>query len=238
MVQKNANRSEISHAVLDAASRRKKARKITAILDNHTDVSQSELLDLGTGSGHIANEFAQQAKRVVSVDVTDERQTSEGYEFVLVDSAKLPFADATFDIVVSNHVVEHIPDQSTHLQELMRVLRPGGVAYLATPNKLWLRDPHYRLPFISWLPRSASARYLKLFKPEKTWDIFPLSHFGIKRHLTGHELHNALPELAKKHAATTDVWQGATAALGKVPQPLLQPTQYISPTLIYVVKKR
>lgn len=231
-------KSDASHAVLDEKSRRRKARKIAAMLEGHADLKQSDLLDLGTGSGHIANEFAQQAKRVVSVDITDERQVSDGYEFVLVSDTKLPFPDASFDIVVSNHVVEHIPDQSGHLSELMRVLRPGGVAYLATPNKLWLRDPHYRLPFISWLPRQASARYLKLFKPDKVWDIYPLSHFGVRRHLAGHDVNNALPELAKKHASTTDVWKGAASALRYAPAPLLAPTKYVSPTLIYLVKKR
>lgn len=238
MAQRNTHKSAASHAVLDDESRRRKARKITAILDGHADLARAELLDLGTGSGHIADEFAKQSKRVVSVDVTDERQVKGSYEFLVVDSAVLPFPDASFDVVVSNHVVEHIADQKTHLHELMRVLRPGGVAYLATPNKLWLRDPHYRLPFISWLPRGLSQRYLTMFKPEKTWDIFPMSHFGIRKQTQGHELHNALPELARKHAAQTDVWKTAAMLLGKMPQPLLQPTKYLSPTLIYIVKKR
>jgi 2-polyprenyl-3-methyl-5-hydroxy-6-metoxy-1,4-benzoquinol methylase len=234
----NMSKSESSHAVLDPESRRRKARKIAAMVSDHVDLSKAELLDMGTGSGHIAEEFGKAAKRVVSVDVTDERQVQDGYEFVQVDSAKLPFPDNSFDVVVSNHVVEHVPDQSVHLQELVRVLRPGGVAYLATPNKLWLRDPHYRLPFISWLPRRASDRYLKLFKPDKIWDIYPLSHFGIKKHLRGHKLHNALPDLVKKKAATLDVWRGAAKVLQVAPSRLLVPTQYLSPTLIYIVKKR
>lgn len=238
--RKPTRKSDSTHAVLDAESRRRKARKIAAIVSDHTDLKQAELLDLGTGSGHIAEEFAKQARKVTSVDVADEREVRDGYEFVKVDSAKLPFKDGSFDVVVSNHVVEHVPDQATHLHELVRVLRPGGVVYLATPNKLWLRDPHYRLPFISWLPRRASQRYLQTFRPGKVWDIYPVSHFQVRRHFrrNGAQVHNALPDLVKKQAATLDVWQGAVRALQVVPSPLLKPTQYVSPTLIYIVKKR
>ncbi len=232
-------KSAKSHAILDPESRRRKARKIAAIVSEHVDLGQAELLDMGTGSGHIAGEFGKRARRVVSVDVTDERQEKDGYEFVQVGTAKLPFADNSFDVVVSNHVVEHVPDQAVHLSELTRVLRSGGVVYLATPNKLWLRDPHYRLPFISWLPRPVSAAYLRTVKPGKVWDIYPMSHFGIKKHLRQHQVHNALPDLVKKHGAKTlDVWKGAATVLRIVPDSLLKPTQYVSPTLIYIVKKK
>lgn len=243
--RRSSNKSTTSHAILDPESRRRKARKIAAVVSDHVNLPQADLLDLGTGSGHIAEEFARRAKRVTSVDVTDERQVKAGFEFVKVDSAKLPFADKAFDVVVSNHVVEHVPDQATHLQELLRVVKPGGVVYLATPNKLWLRDPHYRLPFISWLPRRTSQRYLQAFRPGKVWDIYPVSHFGLKRQLRRHgqdgqyELRNALPDIVKKHGAKTlDVWKGAATALRVVPTGLLKPTQYVSPTLIYVIKRK
>lgn len=232
-------KSAKSHAILDAASRRRKAVKIAAIVSGHRQLADADLLDIGTGSGHIADEFTRQVKRVVSVDLNDERDVREGYEFIKVDGAALPFDDDSFDIVVSNHVVEHVPDQRTHLAELMRVVRPGGVVYLATPNKLWLRDPHYRLPFISWLPRQASQAYLRTIKPGKVWDIYPMSHFGIRKQLGHHQLHNALPDLVKKQGAKKlDVWQGAVGILRFAPTPLLKVTQYFSPTLIYIVKKR
>jgi SAM-dependent methyltransferase len=52
-----------------------------------------------------------------------------------VDGVTLPFADATFDVVVSFDVFEHIPDTDAHLREVRRVLKPGGAYLIQTPNK-------------------------------------------------------------------------------------------------------
>ncbi len=232
-------KSKSSHAILDPESRRRKARKIATLVSGHIKLETADLLDMGTGSGHIAEELGRRARRVVSVDVTDEREVRDGYEFVKVASAKLPFDDESFDVVVSNHVVEHVPDQRMHLRELMRVLRPDGVAYLATPNKLWLRDPHYKLPFISWLPRRASQAYLSTCKPGKVWDIYPMSHFGVRKQLGAHHVYNALPDLVKpQNNKTMDVAKGAVKTLRFLPAGVLKSTQYFSPTLIYIIRKK
>jgi SAM-dependent methyltransferase len=92
------------------------------------------VLDIGCGNGDISRHFAV-SNTVTGVDVSDRRRHRSGFDFVLVDSAVLPMRDASFDIVISNHVIEHIPDQPEHLAEIRRVLVPGGVAYLATPNR-------------------------------------------------------------------------------------------------------
>lgn len=53
---------------------------------------------------------------------------------VITASGKLPYADATFDLVVSMDVIEHVPDPAPWCSELTRVLRPGGALFLTTPN--------------------------------------------------------------------------------------------------------
>jgi SAM-dependent methyltransferase len=50
-----------------------------------------------------------------------------------IDITDIPFPDAHFDLVVSNHVLEHVPDDAAALREIARVLRPGGHALLQTP---------------------------------------------------------------------------------------------------------
>jgi SAM-dependent methyltransferase len=53
---------------------------------------------------------------------------------VRLDATVMPFADDTFDLVICNHVIEHVPAWEKLAQELHRVVRPGGLVYLATPN--------------------------------------------------------------------------------------------------------
>jgi SAM-dependent methyltransferase len=53
---------------------------------------------------------------------------------VRLDATAMPFPDDTFDLVVCNHVIEHVPAWETLAQELHRVVRPGGLVYVATPN--------------------------------------------------------------------------------------------------------
>lgn len=164
---------------LDEKTRNEKALKIHRILAHAADLSKCDLLDIGTGSGHIAHYLSRFCKSVTSVNLRDERVLKDGYRFELVDSERLPFPDGSFDVVISNHVIEHTNDQQLHLREIHRVLRTGGVVYLATPNKYALMEPHYKLPFLSWLPRKMASSYLKAFKGQP-WVVHPLS-FGMLR---------------------------------------------------------
>lgn len=181
-MKKQIHKSASSHAVLDPASRQRKAEKIVRVLASKADLRSAKLLDIGTGAGYIAHHLSPHVASVTSIDVVDERQVTDGYKFVVVQTEAMPFEDDCFDVVVSNHVIEHVPDQALHVSEIMRVLKPGGIAYFATPNRLWLIDPHYRLPFINWLPRSAAKTYLRIAQ-SKLWDIYPVTTGLIRRHV-------------------------------------------------------
>jgi SAM-dependent methyltransferase len=50
-----------------------------------------------------------------------------------IDVTRIPYGDASFDWVLCNHVLEHVPDDALALREIRRVLRPGGTAVLQTP---------------------------------------------------------------------------------------------------------
>jgi len=237
LFQHKIDYSSSSHAVLDTSSRKRKAAKIQAILEEVTDFSKAKVLDIGTGSGNIAHELSKNAKTVSSVDIVDERKEKSGYDFKLTNDESLPFDDEMFDIVIANHVIEHMPDQTKHISEVMRVLKPGGYLYLATPNKYWFTDPHYKLPFISWLPRSISAKYLKIIQ-KATWNIYPLSSITIKKMLHDTELINALPLLMTSDASKKlDKWKSIVGVARYVPKVFLDITKYISPTLIFIIRK-
>ncbi len=164
----------------DKASRIKKAQKIVEIFESTKSLKGKRVLDIGTGSGYIAHALSIRAKDVVSVDIIDDRKIKEGYTQKIVTNELLPFKDKQFDFVVTNQVLEHVPDQPKHVSEIRRVLKDDGVVYLASPNKWWTTDPHYKLPFISWLPRPIASFYLKTVKKRK-WDIYSVSLRRLKK---------------------------------------------------------
>jgi SAM-dependent methyltransferase len=110
------------------------------------------LLDIGTGSGEIAA-YLSGFSHVTSIDLEDRRTVTEDFKFQLVRGEELPFPDRSFDIIISNHVIEHVLNPEKHISEMARILRQDGCLYLATPNRLWPWEVHYRLPLLHYLPQ-------------------------------------------------------------------------------------
>ncbi len=102
------------------------------------------MLDLGSGAGTdslVAAQMVGAAGSVTGVDMTPEmiakaRASADeigvgNVEFVGSEAERLPFADRSFDVVISNGVIDLIPDKDAVFAELFRVLRPGGRLQLA-----------------------------------------------------------------------------------------------------------
>ncbi len=97
------------------------------------------VLDLGCGAGTdslVAAQMVAPEGHVVGIDMTPEmlekarrsaaEMGAENVEFVEGEAEKLPFVDASFDVVISNGVIDLIPDKDAVFSELYRVLAPGG----------------------------------------------------------------------------------------------------------------
>jgi SAM-dependent methyltransferase len=102
------------------------------------------VLDLGCGAGTdtlVAAQMVGPAGRVIGIDMTPEMLAqareaagelgAENVEFVEAEAEHLPFSDASFDVVISNGVIDLIPDKDAVFAELERVLRPGGRIQIA-----------------------------------------------------------------------------------------------------------
>ncbi|MBD0337838.1 MAG: methyltransferase domain-containing protein [Thermoleophilia bacterium] len=102
------------------------------------------VLDLGCGAGTdslVASQMVGPGGRVTGIDMTPQMLAkaraaadamgAENVEFVEADAERLPFADASFDVVVSNGVIDLVPDKDAVFAELYRVLVPGGRIQLA-----------------------------------------------------------------------------------------------------------
>jgi len=96
---------------------------ITACLNAEVDVIGLDLSleDLGTASSRYQ-------------DFRDAADSSRSLSFLCGSGLELPFADATFDKVICSEVLEHIPDYQRVLDEIQRVLKPGGQLAVSVPR--------------------------------------------------------------------------------------------------------
>lgn len=146
------------------SNRIEKANKIITILEEslRKPIKDLTILDIGTGNGEIANYIAGKNNHVYSVDVqklVDDKKCS--FQFIQVKDERLPFADNFFDIVISNHVIEHLEKGMRHLNEINRVVKPRGGCYFATPNRNFPWEVHTRTLLIHYFPYQAFWRILK-----------------------------------------------------------------------------
>ncbi len=95
------------------------------------------VLEIGTGSGYGVEIIAPHATHFTTIDKHTPPQgviRGESVEFRECNVPPLPFEDNSFDCVISFQVIEHIKDDRTFVAEVMRVLRPGGLFVVSTPN--------------------------------------------------------------------------------------------------------
>lgn len=229
------------HISKDLRSRRLKGLKIERLLDLASRPQPLRMLEIGTGSGGIAHYFGTHPQlrcEVDAVDVRDNRLVVDGYRYHQVQDTQLPFADDSFDVVLTNHVIEHVGNeqaQRAHLAELHRVLRLDGVGYLAVPNRWMLVEPHFRLAFLSWLPHKWRTPYLRAMGKGDVYDCEPLQMVQLERLLTdaGFNHRNLCIDALR---ATFEIERPQTVAsrlLHGTPDGLLMPVRRIIPTLIY-----
>lgn len=238
----NPNNSK-THAILDARSRAFKAKKIELLVKQFAHLEFGEFLEVGCGSGYIAHYFSELGfgnEGTHAVDVTDERQVFEGFKFVEVNDTKLPYVNNQFDLVVSNHVIEHVgsyDSQMKHLAEVYRTLKPNGVLYFAVPNKWQIIEPHYRLPFLSWFNHAIASAYVRMLHRGNEYDCYPLSIDACKQLLSDNRFSSQYVtiEAIQLYAQIEGGWMARLVS--KLPVKVIQVFNPIIPTLIFVCKK-
>ena len=166
-----ANYLSLAPQVANAEQKGLKVAKMLAVLKDAAIINESAehslAIDIGCSVGYFAHALAPYFSVVAGVDIDLEALKRATYSgdtralFLIGDSQRLPFGDGTADLVICNHVYEHVPDAQTLFREINRVLRPGGACYLGAASRLTLVEPHYRLPFLSWLPKALAHRYMR-----------------------------------------------------------------------------
>ncbi len=104
------------------------------------------IVDAGCGRGEYArdsNDYRRNLRilrgkvaRVIGIDVGDAGRDNPCIdEFRLIEGTRWPLDDGCADLIVTDSVVEHVPDPDAFLEECRRVLKPGGVVCIRTPNR-------------------------------------------------------------------------------------------------------
>jgi 2-polyprenyl-3-methyl-5-hydroxy-6-metoxy-1,4-benzoquinol methylase len=101
-----------------------------------------DVLDVATGEGYGAAMLAQHARSVIACDVAAEviaraRQAflRPNLTFIVGDAHRLPAPDGSVDVVVCFEALEHFAEQDVFVHEVRRVLRPGGMLLVSTPDR-------------------------------------------------------------------------------------------------------
>jgi SAM-dependent methyltransferase len=123
------------------------------------------VLDVGCGVGMYTAAFLRETPHVFGIEIECERALEareRAAGVVQSPGERLPFPDATFDVVFSHEVLEHVTDDRACVAEMVRVTRQGGRIVIFVPNRLYPFETHgvfwrgrYRfgnVPLVNWLP--------------------------------------------------------------------------------------
>jgi ubiquinone/menaquinone biosynthesis C-methylase UbiE len=157
--------------------------RIVREIEMFAPIAGKRVLDVGCGFGGFEAAAWSAGAECVGIEIGEERlracKTRLGLHghptrVILGDAFGLPFEDGQFDVAVSSEVLEHVKRRSVLIGEMVRVLRKGGVLYLAFPNLLsWhnvISDPHYRLFGATLLPINLAQLYTKAMR-KRSYDV-------------------------------------------------------------------
>ena len=119
-----------------------------------SESSSGSLLEVGCGAGQLSMALADRFSRLVGIDLAPvriklaqsilrERYPGLGDKLTFTSgdaSTRLPFEDASFDVVLAVAVIEHVVDVFAFMDEIVRVCRPGGCVLITTPNICYVKN--------------------------------------------------------------------------------------------------
>jgi len=208
---KAALRGEPSYVWRSGQERRLKMVEQWAQLDN------ARVLDAGGGNGTYASQIQNryQSAQVELFEIEFERvleARAENVDHALVAAGEyLPYASNTFDTIISNEVIEHVDDDKMAVNEMVRILKPGGILVIFCPNRwypveqhghYWKGEYHFgNTPLINYLPdglRNKLAPHVRAYTWHGLRGLFDELPVTIKHHnriYGGYD--NLVPRLGK-----------------------------------------
>ena len=145
-----------------------------------------QVLEIGCGKGALLNRLRSAGHAASGIDPDAEaiafcNKSYPGIDARVGSGDELPFADRSFDTVLSFDVFEHIPDSDKHLREVRRVLKRGGRYLLQTPNK-WTNIPFELLRDRKKYGRGPIASYRELMQDHCSLHSYWQLHRRFRNH--------------------------------------------------------
>lgn len=129
--------------------------KIWDIVDKDKIVLQTDLFEEAVGYDGITRWLSGRYKKLFGIDISIEvlkqvytKETDACVRYILSDIRNPAFKDNSFDLIISNSTIDHFADIELALQELYRILKPGGILILTLNNRL-----QFAFSFLLWLKR-------------------------------------------------------------------------------------
>lgn len=145
----------------------RKIKKLESVLGSFKG---KKILDVGCGTGGFVISVSKLGGRAYGIDpqrsaieICKEKAVVNGLAkkiFRLEKAEKLSFPDNSFDIIYSFTVLEHVADVKKTMSEMIRVVKPGGLIYIHTPNYLSLYEGHYKVFWLPLFPKMLARIYL------------------------------------------------------------------------------
>jgi 2-polyprenyl-3-methyl-5-hydroxy-6-metoxy-1,4-benzoquinol methylase len=133
------------------------------------DLKSKTLLEVGCGMGYFCYESAKFGAKVTGIDIGPNlvkisKQKVPAGKFLVASASDLPFKNHSFETLLSTEVIEHVENQSKAIKEMARVVKPGGVLVITTPNKIFK-------PFFDFLSRTGIRPYQGNEKWIYPWEL-------------------------------------------------------------------
>lgn len=134
------------------------------------------VLDVGSGRGSYAVEMAKRGFQVCGIEINpsyniEARGKASAANFVIDikdgRAEHLPYPDNSFDFVNCAEVTEHVDEPRQVCQEIFRVLKPNGKAYISFHNRFGVYDYHFHQWGINWMPRAWTEQVLRALGKQK-----------------------------------------------------------------------
>ena len=161
---------------------------------NLKHIKNKSILEIGFGNGFFLRECQNKGMDSYGVEILQgyinhAKKLNPNIKALISNSKKLPFESELFDFVVSFQVLEHVQSTKDFIDESIRVLKPGGIAYHVVPNYHSFYEGHLNLLWLPFLNKRTGKFYVRMFGKNVSYfeTLNLVKYFELKKMLKEYE---------------------------------------------------